>query len=155
MVGSRVLAMLASFKEGRDIILLILNKAIPISIFSYPVRTYENRLGNYYDPDFSPLRRTKRYTDNEITYRNCATVFEAEMEDPKESIVVTESLLTVLIKEMKYDLYALVFNRILTDSKKFGPGCLLVLTDALIYLQKEGLTGMFYTTITTDKFINA
>ncbi|KAI9245393.1 hypothetical protein EDC94DRAFT_413781 [Helicostylum pulchrum] len=58
----------------------------------------------------------------------------------EENVVIAsnENVLTVLIHELSYDLYKLIFNRILSDSKRLGPGCLSSLTDALLFLQEEG-----------------
>ncbi|KAI9331985.1 hypothetical protein BD770DRAFT_416403 [Pilaira anomala] len=74
--GSRTLAMLVFFSEGRRIIVLIVEKPVPISSFSY----------------HRPF----------------------------------------------YELFRLLFNRMLLDSKKLGPGCLSASTDALIFLPENG-----------------
>jgi hypothetical protein len=52
-----------------------------------------------------------------------------------------ENVLTVLIEMMKYDLFNLLFNRILCDAPTVGPGNLPALGDALLYLQNQGNRG--------------
>lgn len=62
---------------------------------------------------------------------------------PKEtdSLSTNENALTLLIEKTNYDLYNLLFNRILSDSKSIGIGCLSALTDALIFLQERANNG--------------
>jgi hypothetical protein len=145
MSGSRALAMLASFPVGRQIIKdIIRNESIPISIFSYPICINDN-----YSEDIrnsAHVLRTKTYgTPNEpkegITYRSSPDP-DVEIRGTRQSIAENENVLTVLITELDYNLYKLLFNRILFDSKKIGPGCLSALVDALVFLQEEGNTGM-------------
>ncbi|KAI8641625.1 hypothetical protein BD408DRAFT_444199 [Parasitella parasitica] len=49
-----------------------------------------------------------------------------------------ENALTVLIEEFDYDLYQLMFNRLIYHSKQLGTGCFSAVTDALIFLQERG-----------------
>ncbi|KAF1800675.1 hypothetical protein FB192DRAFT_1120338 [Mucor lusitanicus] len=50
----------------------------------------------------------------------------------------SENALTILIEEFDYDLYELLFNRVILYSKKLGTGCFSAVTDALIFLQERG-----------------
>lgn len=54
----------------------------------------------------------------------------------------SENALTILIEEFDYDLYELLFNRVILYSKKLGTGCFSAVTDALIFLQERGNRGM-------------
>lgn len=54
-----------------------------------------------------------------------------------KSIVENENDPMVLIEELGYDLYNLMLNRILSDSKELGPGCLSALTDAFYFSRKK------------------
>lgn len=104
ITGSNILAMLASFKEGRKVIFQLLQiPKLRISLFSY----------------------AKKLTE----------------EEEKEYLSTNENTLTVLIEKMSYDLYELLFNRILSDSKVVGIGSLSALTDVLIYLQETSNNG--------------
>jgi hypothetical protein len=56
----------------------------------------------------------------------------------------SENALTILIEEFDYDLYELMFNRVIYHSKQLGTGCFSAVTDALIYLQERGNRGNIY-----------
>lgn len=164
IAGSRTLAMLASFKSGREIIKSIVVKPIPISIFSYA-----RPISKLPDPDedederYERIQSEKRKREKQAKmerksgevsgsgaqetstrtvslYRDSIMKLCTVTED-KQSIASNENVLTVLIDELSYDMYRLLFNRILSDSKKMGPGCLSSLTEALLLLQEEGNTG--------------
>lgn len=180
IAGSRTLAMLASFKSGREIIKLIVFKTIPISIFSYARTAPKVRIDEdekyWNDVKKSLLKRFHnkfRYGDNstqqdaqseyytqsqygiqseqqgtlgapdKISYRSSKQKPSLSEHCSHQSIAGNENVLTVLIEELNYDLYKLLFNRILSDSKKLGPGCLSALTDALLFLQEEGNSGNY------------
>lgn len=80
----------------------------------------------------------------ELSYRSAPFKLAEETKTKNVIIASNENVLTVLIHELSYDLYKLLFNRILSDSKKLGPGCLSSLTDALLFLQEEGNSGKLY-----------
>lgn len=161
IAGSRTLAMLASFKGGRDIIKSIILKKIPISIFSYPrtvfpfmmdentrfCYTHDNKKDSqktfissnyetFHSEGNSSLPKDVRYRGSSSKAHNLSREYFK-----RPPIAENENVLTVLIDVLSYDVYKLLFNRILTDSKKLGPGCLSSLTDALLYLQEEGNAG--------------
>lgn len=79
-----------------------------------------------------------------IEYRNSLVKAASKEKRANQSIAGNENVLTVLIEKLDYDLYKLIFNRILLDSKKLGPGCLSALTDALLFLQEMGNSGKYY-----------
>lgn len=58
-----------------------------------------------------------------------------------EYLSTNENALTVLVDAMSYDLYKLLFNRVLSDSKVVGIGSLSALTDVLILLQETQNSG--------------
>lgn len=128
IAGSRTLAMLASFEEGRVVIKSIIARRVPINIFSYA------RTGSQEIPDEGP---DKNMLD-EMAYRSSPAKNFSKCVPNTKIIASKENVLTVLIDELSHDLYTLLFNCILTDSKKLGPGCLSSLTDALLYLQVRG-----------------
>lgn len=66
---------------------------------------------------------------------------ELTEEQEKEYLSTNENALTVLVEKLSYDLYKLLFNRILSDSKVVGIGSLSALTDVLIYLQEHSNNG--------------
>ncbi|KAI7892975.1 uncharacterized protein EV154DRAFT_584756 [Mucor mucedo] len=170
IAGSRTLAMLASFKKGREIIKLIIVQEIPISIFSYPrtivsstcsppSSSYINKRSTFFYSHFSKKDSQKTFHNNSghgsqhllsppsnegFKYRGCSSKPHhtpgAYLKRPP--IAENENVLTVLIDVLSYDIYKLLFNRILEDSKYLGPGCLSSLTDALLYLQEEGNTDL-------------
>lgn len=152
MAGSRTLSMLASFAHGREIIKLLLKSkaAITFSIFSYPRELETNNDRKDTDNEMentAVLVRVVEHAgsnkrDGVIGYRNSPKITEF-VKGKYYSIAENENVLTVLIKELSYNLYTLMFNRILSDSKKIGPGCLSALVDALVYLQEEGNTGKY------------
>lgn len=162
IAGSRTLAMLASFKLGREIIKEIVVQSIPISIFSYSKTISRSPKFEDYN-DREDQKRLERYAKNKpnarrnfndtdsgthqalqipvSSYRDSLPRPCTFKEDENSSIASNENVLTVLIEELSYDMYQLLFNRILSDSKKLGPGCLSSLTDALLLLQAEGNIG--------------
>jgi hypothetical protein len=152
MAGSKTLAMLASFLDGRDIIKQVLMTNTPISICSY-ARSIAD------DPDDKSNEEhlTYSYTDSmssssssdvlgwlrrppHIYYRDspqkCSTC-----EYDWKTIAAKENVLTVLVDHFEYDMYNVLVNRVLLDSKKLGPGCLSALTDAILFLQEVDNTG--------------
>lgn len=167
--------MLASFPEGRRIIVLIVKKPVPISIFSYlrplskitketpkdiveamecwekinttikkPFSKLAKLFSNYVDNSEEVSNGTEeeeiviRSTCNPVQYRSSEPLkIESGICDIK-TMATNENVLTVLIETLSYDLFRLLFNRILLDSKKLGPGCLSSLTDALVFLQEAG-----------------
>lgn len=158
IAGSRTLAMLASFKKGREIIKAIVVKPIPISIFSYarPIsnlpdpdedederyerKQFEKRKREKWETMERKLGKTQESRKTASLYRDSITKPSTATEN-SQSIASNENVLTVLIDELSYDMYRLLFNRILSDSKKMGPGCLSSLTEALLLLQEEGNSG--------------
>ncbi|KAI7895160.1 uncharacterized protein EV154DRAFT_34774 [Mucor mucedo] len=146
--------MLASFKSGREIIKAIVVKPIPISIFSYarPIsklpdpdedederyerKQAEKKQREKWEKMEKKLGNTNASAKTSL-YRNSIRKPSRVTED-SQSIASNENVLTVLINELSYDMYRLIFNRILSDSKKMGPGCLSSLTEALLLLQEEG-----------------
>lgn len=122
--GSKTLAMLASFKRGRGVLRLLLkNKQVAFSASEYQViTTHGKRTINLAEE--SRYQRAKYYDKGDY------------LPDKDQSAeFMTESVLTVLIREREYQLYHLVFNRILSDSVKVGPEGLFVLNEALLLLQ--------------------
>lgn len=104
--------MLASFQEGRDIILQILQTDdLPINIISY-VRVF------------------------------------AMTEKMGEWVNRNENALTILIEKFDYELYDLLFNRVLLNSTKLGVGVFCAITETLVFLQGRGETSkMRYTCV--------
>lgn len=162
IAGSRTLAMLASFEDGRSIIKRIVAKKVPISIFSYP-RSISQMMKNDNNTDedqeedadekedtnklTAEITNNSNYSSNNyqssvVTYRSSEAKKGAVEKCTFKTIATNENVLTVLIDELEYKLYKLLFNRILSDSKELGPGCLSALTDALLFLQEEGNTGI-------------
>ncbi|KAG2230414.1 hypothetical protein INT48_007256 [Thamnidium elegans] len=74
------------------------------------------------------------HLDN-TTY-DATTIDNIPDDDSTRTIATNENVLTVLIEKASNDLFNLLFNRILLDSKELGPGCLLSLMDALVFLQE-------------------
>jgi hypothetical protein len=157
IAGSRTLAMLASFEDGRDIVKRILGMNIHISIFSYTRSIAEMTKNDPKDDDDEKeengngriTRENTIYTSHSnngqaqfsssISYRSSGIKDVSKYEC--KSIATSENVLTVLIDVLEYKLYKLLFNRILSDSKEIGPGCLSALTESLLFLQEEGNTG--------------
>lgn len=161
--------MLASFKEGREIIKLLLPKKVPISIFSFhiPLAKINNerpeevnkaieywkgyyskmkdKLGCNTETGTASLKVTKNKNESNDVFKDKIIYRSSEegcvSSEKCEMMATNENVLTVLIEESSYDLFKLLFNRILFDSKKLGPGCLSALTDALVFLQEEGNSG--------------
>lgn len=151
IAGSRTLAMLASFEDGRKVISLIVARKVPISIFSYarsqseidrnnPPKNYENK-----DDVFTPKPRGEIKTESNMPNTKIKNIIFYRSSTSKPPyrrglnitvIAPNENVLTVLIDELNYDWFKFLFNRILLDSGKIGPGCLSSLTDALLYLEE-------------------
>lgn len=158
--GSRTLAMLASFEDGRKVIKSIVAKNVPISIFSYPRSQSEIDKNNppkndeENDEVFSSMPRgidiDKSKVDAsselnmpmpgtkeaEIFYRSSTSKPPYKKRLNTTVIAFNENVLTVLIDELNYDWFKFLFNRIISDSGRVGPGCLSSLTDALLYLEE-------------------
>lgn len=165
IASSKTLAMLASFESGRNIIKTLISIELPIIILSYPSSTvvpvkkndilwhHEQKGHSSYfsensnsDTSTFPQTRLSLFngvTDNgmlsQVKYRNSYQEDQCVNEQVSRG---NENVLTVLIKENEDDLFKLLFNRILHHSKLLGPGALLALTDALLFLQKEGNSGI-------------
>ncbi|KAI9245390.1 hypothetical protein EDC94DRAFT_413682 [Helicostylum pulchrum] len=158
VAGSRTLAMLASFEDGRKVIRSIVSKKVPISIFSYPRSQSEidknNPPKNYEEndeenddvPPSKPREINKAKSKIEsnmpnteetgIFYRSSTSKPPYKKGLNTTVIAFNENVLTVLIDELNYDWFKFIFNRILSDSERVGPGCLSSLTDALLYLEE-------------------
>ncbi|KAI8091656.1 hypothetical protein BDF21DRAFT_490379 [Thamnidium elegans] len=100
------------------------------------VRTEEVSLEN--DESKDPEGSNMPTPSEGVSYRSAPLKPVDETANKNSLIASNENVLTVLIHELSYDLYKLLFNRILSDSKRLGPGCLSSLTDALLFLQEEG-----------------
>lgn len=152
-----MLAMLASFEDGRETIKSILASRAPIGIFSYLVS--QAQIDEYNDK--AKISRNKRNLAppklQETQLKDPTTNRSTESNTPKiEAKVITyrssisrkvtylendisrnENALTVLIDKLSLDLHNLLFIRIILDSKIVGPGCISSLTDTLQYLEKK------------------
>lgn len=73
---------------------------------------------------------------------------------PGKTMDTSENALTILIEEFDYDLYELMFNRVILYSKQLGTGCFSAITDALIFLQERGNRGVFATCSSYHLVIN-
>lgn len=154
MAGSRTLAMLASFNDGKEIIKQILSTSKTISVLSYtrsirkPKKNKENKdydgdqgTGNQ-DHLLNPQSRKP------IQYRASIAAKSTEHQNKYNNKVETskaanENVLTILLKdEWDYSLYNVLLNRVILDSKELGPGCLSALTDVLLFLQEDKNTGI-------------
>ncbi|KAG2233522.1 hypothetical protein INT48_003393 [Thamnidium elegans] len=152
--GSRTLAMLSSFEDGRNMIKIILASKAPISIFSY-VRSQSEidrnnpPKRNEYIPgiSLSKPRQMANYTREEesnmpdttevgVYYRSSTCKPPYRKRTDTTIIAPNENALTVLIDEQSHDWYKLLFNRILLDSQSVGPSCFSALTDTLLYLEE-------------------
>lgn len=51
-----------------------------------------------------------------------------------------ENALTILIERFDYELYDLLFNRVLLHSTKLGVGAFCAITDTLLFLEGRGET---------------
>ncbi|KAG2230888.1 hypothetical protein INT48_003337 [Thamnidium elegans] len=144
IAGSRTLAMLASFKEGRVVIKSIMARRVPISIFGYartrPKKDQDELLNIHRSCTTDTFSESNMPdpTSEEIFYRSSPRRNVSKNIHKTKMIASKENVLTVLIDEQIHDLYTLIFNCILADSRKLGPGCLSSLTDALLYLQGRG-----------------
>ncbi|KAI8087451.1 hypothetical protein BDF21DRAFT_491903 [Thamnidium elegans] len=158
IAGSRTLAMLASFEDGREMIKLILGSKTRISIFGYLRSQSEidkkNRTKGYGRFDSVPPPKSRGVLINRLQSRNITgsnlpvitkggIFYRSSMFKPNyrkssdtTTIAPNENALTVLLDELSHDLYKLLFNRILLDSTIVGPGCLSSLTDTLLYLEE-------------------
>lgn len=67
----------------------------------------------------------------------------ARTEQHDERKTRKENALTILIEKLEYDLYYLLFNRLILHSKKLGIGSFSALTDTLVFLQSRGAQGKF------------
>lgn len=160
--GSRTLAMLASFSKGREIIKTILIRDdIPVRVFSHPrpfteMTKYSRKYySNHHDDSFSVysggsnlddydsnLMATAAVSSSSIrSYRSSTSISNNRNNAAKkkkkfsQSIARKENVLTVLAEESSYNLFKLLYNRVLCDSKEIGPGCLTPLTDTIFFLQ--------------------
>ncbi|KAG2237109.1 hypothetical protein INT48_004611 [Thamnidium elegans] len=155
IAGSRMLAMLASFEDGRKVIKSILASRAPISIFSYFRSHFEINKNNptgshryYYSSmpqdihSYQPKLNNSNESDmpaiaaGELSYRSSRFKLYCRKSFDTTEIARNENALTVLIDELNLDLYNLLYNRIILDSKKVGLNCLSSLTDTLQYLEK-------------------
>lgn len=142
MAGSRALCLLALFGTGREMIKKILkNEAIPFGIFSISVMSTTATMEDLKQQQKNSKKEYSAY--EKATYRRSTASPQINLGQIVSSSLFDANLMTVLLTMLCYDLFELVFNRVLSDSKKIGPGCLSALTDALIYLQKEKNTGEF------------
>lgn len=156
--GSRTLAMLASFEDGRKVIKTIVAKNVPISIFSYsrsqseidknnPPKNDEES-GDVSSSKPRGIDKGKAKSDDStesnmpiidetgIFYRSSTSKPPYKKRLNTTVIAFNENVLTVLIDELNYDWFKFLFNRIISDSERVGPGCLSSLTDALLYLEE-------------------
>lgn len=126
--GAELLAMLASFKRGRNVLKSLLsNQQVNFCFLDFKVT-------DMYGKKTVNLAEKERYFSSSILPE-----FEEVGCQPVDTM--SESVLTVLIREREYQLYHLFVNRILSDSEKVGPEGLSTLTEALILLQKLGNKG--------------
>lgn len=152
MAGSRTLAMLASFDDGKKIIKQILAKKTAICIFSYRRSTLEKITKK---PKKDPTTQENQNKSEEcqqpkrpVHYR-ASTINPMDISDKKcklekKSRSANENVLTVLLEnEWDFSLYNALLNRIILDSKKLGPGCLSALADVLLFLQEDENTGIY------------
>lgn len=65
-------------------------------------------------------------------------------EEEQINLAIAENALTILINTGSYNLYNLLFNRILADSKYVGFGSLSAITDTLVYLLETSYNGKFF-----------
>ncbi|KAG2189576.1 hypothetical protein INT46_000608, partial [Mucor plumbeus] len=62
----------------------------------------------------------------------------AKTEEYNKRVTRQENALTILIEKLEYDLYHLLFNRLVFHSRKLGIGSFSAVTDTLIFLQGRG-----------------
>jgi hypothetical protein len=67
----------------------------------------------------------------------------AKTEEYNKRVTRQENALTILIEKLEYDLYHLLFNRLVFHSRKLGIGSFSAVTDTLIFLQGRGDIGKF------------
>ncbi|GAA5812199.1 hypothetical protein MFLAVUS_005649 [Mucor flavus] len=101
----------------------------------------KDKLGCNTETDTASLKFTKKKNESNDVFKD-KIIYQSSKEGSVSSkkcemMETNENVLTVLIEESSYDLFKLLFNRILFDSKTLGPGCLSALTDALVFLQDE------------------
>lgn len=61
-----------------------------------------------------------------------------------------ENALTILIEKLDYNLYELLFNRLVFHSRELGIGSFSAITDTLLFLQDRGDEGNFVSGQTCD-----
>jgi hypothetical protein len=145
--------MLASFCKGREIVKMILIRDdTPVRVFSYPrsyteMTKYSRKHNN--DDDYSSIHTVASNLedyDNSLatatssvrSYRSSIPIKSRNLGKKvkfSQSIAPNENVLTVLAEETSYILFKLLFNKLLSDSKEVGPGCLSPLTDTIFFLQ--------------------
>jgi hypothetical protein len=67
----------------------------------------------------------------------------AATEEEDNYVSRNENALTILIEKLDYDLYELLFNRIVFHSRELGIGSFSAITDAVLFLQDRGDEGNF------------
>lgn len=141
--GSKTLAMLASFERGRYILKLLLkNEALVFNISGYSVssaygaRTINLTEGRRYN--YTGLKEKKIREP----YRQVVQVRYRSLSENNQDKSINENALMVLIRELEYNLYHLLLNRVLLDSKKSGPECLSVLKDTVLLLLEMKNSGI-------------
>lgn len=78
----------------------------------------------------------------------------AKTEKLNERITRKENALTILIENLEYDLYHLLFNRLLLSSAKLGNGSFSAITDTLVFLQNRGAQGKLTTRLNLWRLLN-
>lgn len=78
----------------------------------------------------------------------------AKTEKLNERIARKENALTILIENLEYDLYHLLFNRLLLSSAKLGNGSFSAITDTLVFLQNRGAQGKLTTRLNSWQLLN-
>ncbi|KAI8080378.1 hypothetical protein BDF21DRAFT_462970 [Thamnidium elegans] len=147
IAGNRTLAMLASFGEGRKIIAMVMAKPFLISIYSYPKPLPETEMTKPREVEdavkyLMDLRQKSFFQEREQGSETSSKEKIATDEDinrtgfPSVIVKRNESILTVLVENSSYNLFKLLFNRVLSDSKTVGTGSLSVLTDVVLFLQE-------------------
>lgn len=78
----------------------------------------------------------------------------AKTEKLNERITRKENALTILIENLEYDLYHLLFNRLLLSSAKLGNGSFSAITDTLVFLQNRGAQGKLTARLNSWRLLN-
>ncbi|KAL9545880.1 hypothetical protein MBANPS3_006934 [Mucor bainieri] len=95
------------------------------------------------------ILQTEEFAINLFTYvRHFATT-----EKMGEFVNKKENALTVLIEKFDYELFDLLFNRILLFSTSLGVGAFCAITDTMIFLQGRGETIVFQKSCKKLKFL--